>query len=260
MSQQPPSGRGGPPGDSPASSGPPDDGADAPSSSQGGDPARSARAAGVGDDRVFVRSNGALIAVVSIVAVLVAVGIGAVLLMHLGDGSGASGRTKPVTVPTSTAPTLPTETPTLPTETPTLPTETPTLPTETPTLPTDTLTLATDTPALQSGVPSRPTAGPRALHNPAALRAAQLFLSAAKGGRCTDAFGLADGIFKKSFQAETTCGTTVRRALTGWSASPVLSHGCRRARVRSRAGDVACRVAGRPACTLFATRAGILTK
>ncbi len=169
MSQQSPSGRGGPPGDPPVS------------------------------------RYGALIVVVSIVAVLVAVGIGAVLLMHRGDGSGASGRTKPATVPTSTAPTLPTETPTLPTETPTRTT--------------GTSTLATETPSPQSGAPSRPTPGPHALHSAPALRAAQLFLSAAKGGRCTDAFGLADGIFKKSFQAETTCGATVRRALTGWTAS-----------------------------------------
>jgi hypothetical protein len=197
MSQQPPSGRGGPPGDPPVPSEPPDDGADAWSNSPAGDPARSAQGDRVGVDRASRRSSGALIAVVSIVAVLVAVGIVAVLLMHRGNGSTADGPTKPVTVPISTAATLPTDTPTVPSDTP---------------------ALATGTPR-QSGAPSRPTGGSRAVHNAAALRAAQVFLSAAKGGRCTDAFGLADGIFKRSFQAETTCGTTVRRALTGWSAS-----------------------------------------
>jgi hypothetical protein len=151
------------------------------------------------------------------VAVLVAVGIVTVLLMHRGNGSGAGGRTKPVTVPTSMGPTSMGPTSLGPTSK--APTSTvPTLPTDTPTVPSDTSTLATGTPR-HSGPPSRPTGGSHPPHNAAALRAAQLFLRAAKGGRCTDAFGLADGIFKKSFQAETTCGTTVRRALTGWSAS-----------------------------------------
>jgi hypothetical protein len=138
-----------------------------------------------------------VVGVVSVLAVLVAVAITTAVLLHRGDGSAASGP-KPVTRPTVVTPSLDTATPSTP---------------NSPTSP------APTSPTSSAGWRSQAPGGAGAAHNVGALRAAQMFLGAAKAGRCTDAFGFADGIFKKSFRAETTCGTSVRRALAGWSVS-----------------------------------------